>query len=141
MPLYPGVPQGASLLPRIPHQPPPACPSWGWVLGRWHGRCPAYHAVFSLENLIPGTRPIRRTTMRRRLLPVRTLTALLIVMFSRLTLFTSVILSPTQSPACSTGDTWLIWAPDLVLMPLFDIPSLNVSSTCSEPLGNRGRGA
>uniref|UniRef100_A0A8C3DL47 Uncharacterized protein n=1 Tax=Corvus moneduloides TaxID=1196302 RepID=A0A8C3DL47_CORMO len=56
-------------------------------------------------NLIPGTRPIRRTTMRRRLLPVRTLTALLIVMFSRLTLFTSVILSPTHSPACSTRDT------------------------------------
>lgn len=62
---------------------------------------------------MPGTRPIRRTTMRRRLLPVRTLTALLMVMFSRLTLFTSVILSPTHSPACSARGEQLSWAPDL----------------------------
>uniref|UniRef100_A0A8C6ZN11 Uncharacterized protein n=1 Tax=Nothoprocta perdicaria TaxID=30464 RepID=A0A8C6ZN11_NOTPE len=56
---------------------------------------------------MPGTRPMRRTTMRRRLLPVSTFTALLMVMFSRLTLFTSVILSPTHSPACSAGHTRL----------------------------------
>uniref|UniRef100_A0A8C4PBJ1 Uncharacterized protein n=1 Tax=Dromaius novaehollandiae TaxID=8790 RepID=A0A8C4PBJ1_DRONO len=61
---------------------------------------------------MPGTRPIRRTTMRRRLFPVRTLTALLMVMFSRLTLFTSVILSPTHSPACSARGTWLGRVPD-----------------------------
>uniref|UniRef100_A0A8C8AGG1 Uncharacterized protein n=1 Tax=Otus sunia TaxID=257818 RepID=A0A8C8AGG1_9STRI len=76
---------------------------------------------------MPGTRPIRRTTMRRRLLPVRTLTALLMVMFSRLTLFTSVILSPTHSPACSARGTRLSWAPDLAPMPLLGILSLNVS--------------
>uniref|UniRef100_A0A670I3D8 Uncharacterized protein n=1 Tax=Podarcis muralis TaxID=64176 RepID=A0A670I3D8_PODMU len=50
---------------------------------------------------IPGTLPMRLTTIRSRLFPVRTLTALPIVMFSKLTLFTSVILSPTHSPACS----------------------------------------
>uniref|UniRef100_A0A8C6Y194 Uncharacterized protein n=1 Tax=Naja naja TaxID=35670 RepID=A0A8C6Y194_NAJNA len=50
---------------------------------------------------IPGTLPIRLTTIRSLLFPVRTLMALPIVMFSKLTLFTSVILSPTQSPACS----------------------------------------
>uniref|UniRef100_A0A8C2UBZ1 Uncharacterized protein n=1 Tax=Coturnix japonica TaxID=93934 RepID=A0A8C2UBZ1_COTJA len=65
---------------------------------------------------MPGTRPIRRTTMRRRLLPVRTLTALLMVMFSRLTLFTSVILSPTHSPACSARGVQLSWAPSLTLL-------------------------
>uniref|UniRef100_A0A8C9F2L1 Uncharacterized protein n=1 Tax=Pavo cristatus TaxID=9049 RepID=A0A8C9F2L1_PAVCR len=64
---------------------------------------------------MPGTRPIRRTTMRRRLLPVRTLTALLMVMFSRLTLFTSVILSPTHSPACSARGGQLSWGPNLKL--------------------------
>uniref|UniRef100_A0A8C3JDM8 Uncharacterized protein n=1 Tax=Calidris pygmaea TaxID=425635 RepID=A0A8C3JDM8_9CHAR len=76
---------------------------------------------------MPGTRPIRRTTMRRRLLPVRTLTALLMVMFSRLTLFTSVILSPTHSPACSARGTRLAGPPHLAPMSFFGIPSLNVS--------------
>uniref|UniRef100_A0A8D0H651 Uncharacterized protein n=1 Tax=Sphenodon punctatus TaxID=8508 RepID=A0A8D0H651_SPHPU len=50
---------------------------------------------------IPGTLPMRRTTIRSRLFPVRTLTALPMVMCSRLTLFTSVILSPTHRPASS----------------------------------------
>lgn len=86
---------------------------------------------------MPGTRPIRRTTMRRRLLPVRTLTALLMVIFSRLTLFTSVILSPTHSPACSARGTWLGWAPDPALMSLFGV-SLNVTPASSGPHGSRG---
>uniref|UniRef100_A0A8C5R7Y2 Uncharacterized protein n=1 Tax=Leptobrachium leishanense TaxID=445787 RepID=A0A8C5R7Y2_9ANUR len=50
---------------------------------------------------IPGTFPIRLTIMRRRLFPVRTLTALLMVMLSKLMPFTSAILSPTHRPACS----------------------------------------
>uniref|UniRef100_A0A8D2LGU4 Uncharacterized protein n=1 Tax=Varanus komodoensis TaxID=61221 RepID=A0A8D2LGU4_VARKO len=57
---------------------------------------------------IPGTLPMRLTTIRSRLFPVRTLTALPIVMFSRLTLFTSVILSPTHSPACSINSWHLL---------------------------------
>lgn len=61
----------------------------------------AYHVVFSLENLIPGTFPIRLTIIRRRLFPVSTLTALPIVILSKLIPFTSAILSPTHRPARS----------------------------------------
>uniref|UniRef100_A0A671EA04 Uncharacterized protein n=1 Tax=Rhinolophus ferrumequinum TaxID=59479 RepID=A0A671EA04_RHIFE len=50
---------------------------------------------------MPGTRPMRLTIMCRRLLPVRTFTALPIVVLSRLSPFTSVILSPTHRPARS----------------------------------------
>uniref|UniRef100_A0A8C0VHU6 Uncharacterized protein n=1 Tax=Cyanistes caeruleus TaxID=156563 RepID=A0A8C0VHU6_CYACU len=76
---------------------------------------------------IPGTRPIRRTTMRRRLLPVRTLTALLIVMFSRLTLFTSVILSPTHSPQCNAEGSW----------PGYSLLARQVPGTAAQPGGTR----
>uniref|UniRef100_A0A3B4A687 Uncharacterized protein n=1 Tax=Periophthalmus magnuspinnatus TaxID=409849 RepID=A0A3B4A687_9GOBI len=53
---------------------------------------------------MPGILPTLRTTMRSRLFPVRTLTALLMVMLSMLTPFTSTSLSPTVSPACA-GET------------------------------------
>uniref|UniRef100_A0A8C2ZCW1 Uncharacterized protein n=1 Tax=Cyclopterus lumpus TaxID=8103 RepID=A0A8C2ZCW1_CYCLU len=45
---------------------------------------------------MPGTLPTRLTTILSLLLPVRTFTALLIVMLSRLTPFTSTSLSPTS---------------------------------------------
>lgn len=50
---------------------------------------------------MPGILPTRLTTIRNRLLPVRTFTALLMVMLSKVTPFTSTSLSPTVSPACS----------------------------------------
>lgn len=50
---------------------------------------------------MPGTRPMRLTIMCRRLLPVSTFTALPMVVLSRLSPFTSVILSPTHRPARS----------------------------------------
>uniref|UniRef100_A0A672GWS2 Uncharacterized protein n=1 Tax=Salarias fasciatus TaxID=181472 RepID=A0A672GWS2_SALFA len=50
---------------------------------------------------MPGTFPTRLTTILSLLLPVRTLTALLMVMLSRLTPFTSTSLSPTSRPASS----------------------------------------
>uniref|UniRef100_A0A673W238 Uncharacterized protein n=1 Tax=Salmo trutta TaxID=8032 RepID=A0A673W238_SALTR len=53
---------------------------------------------------IPGTLPTRLTTILSLLFPVRTLTALLIVMLSKLTPFTSTSLSPTHRPACSAPD-------------------------------------
>ena len=82
---------------------------WRW--GGWSGTRPAHHVVFSLENLMPGTRPMRLTIMCRRLLPVSTFTALPIVVLSRLSPFTSVILSPTHRPARSApGEGWLAWA-------------------------------
>uniref|UniRef100_A0A8C3GDJ1 Uncharacterized protein n=1 Tax=Cairina moschata TaxID=8855 RepID=A0A8C3GDJ1_CAIMO len=85
---------------------------------------------------MPGTRPMRRTTMRRRLLPVRTLTALLMVMFSRLTLFTSVILSPTHSPACSARGERLGRAPKIVPFPLLGAPSPS-GTRSAQPRGCR----
>uniref|UniRef100_A0A8C4DEZ1 Uncharacterized protein n=1 Tax=Dicentrarchus labrax TaxID=13489 RepID=A0A8C4DEZ1_DICLA len=56
---------------------------------------------------MPGILPTRLTTILSLLLPVRTFTALLMVMLSMLTPFTSISLSPTVSPACSadTGGT------------------------------------
>uniref|UniRef100_A0A4W4G306 Uncharacterized protein n=1 Tax=Electrophorus electricus TaxID=8005 RepID=A0A4W4G306_ELEEL len=54
---------------------------------------------------MPGTFPTRLTTMRKRLFPVRTLTALLMVMLSRLIPFTSTSLSPTYNPASSVAQT------------------------------------
>uniref|UniRef100_A0A3Q2QIT1 Uncharacterized protein n=1 Tax=Fundulus heteroclitus TaxID=8078 RepID=A0A3Q2QIT1_FUNHE len=48
---------------------------------------------------MPGTFPTRLTTILSLLLPVRTLTALLMVMLSRLMPFTSTSLSPTCRPA------------------------------------------
>uniref|UniRef100_A0A8D0AE39 Uncharacterized protein n=1 Tax=Sander lucioperca TaxID=283035 RepID=A0A8D0AE39_SANLU len=50
---------------------------------------------------MPGTLPTRLTTILSLLLPVRTFTALLIVMLSRLIPFTSTSLSPTNRPASS----------------------------------------
>lgn len=50
---------------------------------------------------MPGIFPTRLTTIRSLLLPVRTFTALLMVMLSKLTPFTSISLSPTVSPACA----------------------------------------
>uniref|UniRef100_A0A8D3CRZ0 Uncharacterized protein n=1 Tax=Scophthalmus maximus TaxID=52904 RepID=A0A8D3CRZ0_SCOMX len=50
---------------------------------------------------MPGTLPTRLTTVLSRLFPVRTLTALLMVMLSRLTPFTSTSLSPTSRPFTS----------------------------------------
>uniref|UniRef100_A0A8C4VX38 Uncharacterized protein n=1 Tax=Gopherus evgoodei TaxID=1825980 RepID=A0A8C4VX38_9SAUR len=47
---------------------------------------------------IPGTFPMRLSIIRSRLFPVRTLTALPMVMLSKLTPFTSVILSPMHRP-------------------------------------------
>uniref|UniRef100_A0A4X1U2F2 Uncharacterized protein n=1 Tax=Sus scrofa TaxID=9823 RepID=A0A4X1U2F2_PIG len=60
---------------------------------------------------MPGTRPMRLTIMCRRLLPVSTFTALPIVVLSRLSPFTSVILSPTHRPARSAGGkvAWATW--------------------------------
>uniref|UniRef100_A0A8D2K4F3 Uncharacterized protein n=1 Tax=Theropithecus gelada TaxID=9565 RepID=A0A8D2K4F3_THEGE len=58
---------------------------------------------------MPGTRPMRRTIMCRWLLPVSTFTALPMVMLSRLSPLTSVILSPTHRPARSApqdGSGW-----------------------------------
>uniref|UniRef100_A0A3B3D3F8 Uncharacterized protein n=1 Tax=Oryzias melastigma TaxID=30732 RepID=A0A3B3D3F8_ORYME len=60
-----------------------------------------HQVVFSLEYRIPGTLPTRRTTILSLLLPVRTFTALLMVMLSRLMPFTSTNLSPTCRPASS----------------------------------------
>uniref|UniRef100_A0A669CY81 Uncharacterized protein n=1 Tax=Oreochromis niloticus TaxID=8128 RepID=A0A669CY81_ORENI len=53
---------------------------------------------------MPGILPTRLTTILSLLFPVRTFTALLMVMLSRLTPFTSTSLSPTVSPA-SAADT------------------------------------
>uniref|UniRef100_A0A671YGN9 Uncharacterized protein n=1 Tax=Sparus aurata TaxID=8175 RepID=A0A671YGN9_SPAAU len=50
---------------------------------------------------MPGTLPTRLTTILSLLLPVSTFTALLMVMLSRLTPFTSTSLSPTSRPASS----------------------------------------
>uniref|UniRef100_A0A3B5K3H1 Uncharacterized protein n=1 Tax=Takifugu rubripes TaxID=31033 RepID=A0A3B5K3H1_TAKRU len=50
---------------------------------------------------MPGTLPTRLTTILSLLLPVSTLTALLMVMLSRLMPFTSTSLSPTSKPASS----------------------------------------
>uniref|UniRef100_A0A3B3YRL1 Uncharacterized protein n=1 Tax=Poecilia mexicana TaxID=48701 RepID=A0A3B3YRL1_9TELE len=50
---------------------------------------------------MPGTFPTRLTTILSLLLPVSTFTALLMVMLSRLTPFTSTSLSPTCRPASS----------------------------------------
>ena len=50
---------------------------------------------------MPGILPTRLTAMRSLLLPVRTFTALLMEMLSKLTPFTSTSLSPTVSPACA----------------------------------------
>uniref|UniRef100_A0A3Q2DW24 Uncharacterized protein n=1 Tax=Cyprinodon variegatus TaxID=28743 RepID=A0A3Q2DW24_CYPVA len=50
---------------------------------------------------MPGTFPTRLTTILSLLLPVRTFTALLMVILSRLIPFTSTSLSPTCRPASS----------------------------------------
>uniref|UniRef100_A0A8D3DIJ5 Uncharacterized protein n=1 Tax=Scophthalmus maximus TaxID=52904 RepID=A0A8D3DIJ5_SCOMX len=55
---------------------------------------------------MPGILPTRLTTILSRLLPVRTFTALLMVMLSRLTPFTSTSLSPTVSPAWAADTRW-----------------------------------
>lgn len=80
----------------------------GKTLGRgrevWARPGATHHVVFSLENLMPGTRPMRRTIMCRQLLLVSSRTALPIVVLSRLSPFTSVILSPTHRPARSAQE-------------------------------------
>uniref|UniRef100_A0A7N8YD08 Uncharacterized protein n=1 Tax=Mastacembelus armatus TaxID=205130 RepID=A0A7N8YD08_9TELE len=50
---------------------------------------------------MPGTLPTRLTTILSLLFPVRTFTALLMVMLSKLMPLTSTSLSPTSRPACS----------------------------------------
>uniref|UniRef100_A0A672FAD1 Uncharacterized protein n=1 Tax=Salarias fasciatus TaxID=181472 RepID=A0A672FAD1_SALFA len=50
---------------------------------------------------MPGILPTRLTTILSLLLPVRTFTALPMVMLSMLTPFTSTSLSPTVNPACA----------------------------------------
>lgn len=72
--------------------------------GVWGRPGATHHVVFSLENLMPGTRPMRRTIMCRQLLLVSSRTALPIVVLSRLSPFTSVILSPTHRPARSAQE-------------------------------------
>lgn len=72
--------------------------------GVWARPGATHHVVFSLENLMPGTRPMRRTIMCRQLLLVSSRTALPIVVLSRLSPFTSVILSPTHRPARSAQE-------------------------------------
>uniref|UniRef100_A0A8C4F0S5 Uncharacterized protein n=1 Tax=Dicentrarchus labrax TaxID=13489 RepID=A0A8C4F0S5_DICLA len=52
---------------------------------------------------MPGTLPTRLTTILSLLFPVRTFTALLMVMLSRLIPFTSTSLSPTSRPASSVN--------------------------------------
>lgn len=74
---------------------------WGVELGVGGWGQASHHVVFSLENLMPGTRPMRLTIMWSRLLPVSTFTALPMVVLSRLSPFTSVILSPMHRPARS----------------------------------------
>uniref|UniRef100_A0A673BI52 Uncharacterized protein n=1 Tax=Sphaeramia orbicularis TaxID=375764 RepID=A0A673BI52_9TELE len=56
---------------------------------------------------MPGILPTRLTTIFSLLLPVSTFTALLMVMFSKLTPFTSISLSPMTKPDCAedTGGT------------------------------------
>ena len=58
-----------------------------------------HHEVFSLANLKPGIFPTLLTIMLRVLLLVSMVTALLEAMFAILTLFTSMMLSPTHNPA------------------------------------------
>uniref|UniRef100_A0A6Q2XXN4 Uncharacterized protein n=1 Tax=Esox lucius TaxID=8010 RepID=A0A6Q2XXN4_ESOLU len=53
---------------------------------------------------IPGTFPTRLNTILSRAFPVRTFTALLMVMPSKLIPFTSTSWSPTHRPACSGGE-------------------------------------
>uniref|UniRef100_A0A8C8URV3 Uncharacterized protein n=1 Tax=Peromyscus maniculatus bairdii TaxID=230844 RepID=A0A8C8URV3_PERMB len=60
---------------------------------------------------MPGTRPMRRTIMCRQLLLVSSLTALPIVVLSRLSPFTSVILSPTHRPARSAPERGRVSGP------------------------------
>uniref|UniRef100_A0A667XA46 Uncharacterized protein n=1 Tax=Myripristis murdjan TaxID=586833 RepID=A0A667XA46_9TELE len=57
---------------------------------------------------MPGILPTRLTTILSLLLPVRTFTALLMVMLSRLIPFTSTSLSPTHKPACSLSSSTLL---------------------------------
>lgn len=66
-------------------------------------RALSHQVVFSLEKRMPGTLPTRLTTILSRLLPVSTLTALLMVMLSRLIPLTSTSLSPTSRPASSVN--------------------------------------
>uniref|UniRef100_A0A3B4YCV7 Uncharacterized protein n=1 Tax=Seriola lalandi dorsalis TaxID=1841481 RepID=A0A3B4YCV7_SERLL len=65
---------------------------------------------------MPGILPTRLTTILSLLFPVRTFTALLMVMLSRLTPFTSTSLSPTVSPACAVhGNRAPSSCPDLTI--------------------------
>lgn len=91
---------------------------------------------------MPGILPTRLTTIRNLLLPVRTFTALLMLMLSKLTPFTSTSLSPTASPACaaSTGGRQrnkLALFPPISLVLLAELSSstllTNMPSPCSEP--------
>uniref|UniRef100_A0A3P8V946 Uncharacterized protein n=1 Tax=Cynoglossus semilaevis TaxID=244447 RepID=A0A3P8V946_CYNSE len=77
---------------------------------------------------IPGTFPTRLTTILSLLFPVSTLTALLMVMLSKLIPFTSTSLSPTSRPAssknnfsCLDRSVWL------------EVQLLSQGSCCSSP--------
>lgn len=99
--------------------PPPARGWVGWTgWGKVRaGTRPSHHVVFSLENLMPGTRPMRLTVRCKRLLPVSTFTALPMVVLSRLSPFTSVILSPTHRPARSAPGEGVSWHGPLGTIP------------------------
>uniref|UniRef100_A0A669E0W6 Uncharacterized protein n=1 Tax=Oreochromis niloticus TaxID=8128 RepID=A0A669E0W6_ORENI len=58
---------------------------------------------------MPGILPTHLTTILSMLFPIRTLTALLMVMLSRLTPFTSTSLLPTVSPASAADTLFLKW--------------------------------
>lgn len=91
---------------------------------------------------MPGILPTRLTTIRSLLLPVRTFTALLMVMLSKLTPFTSISLSPTVSLACAAvarGRQIKIPGVPSQILPVLpaELSSstllTNMPSPCSEP--------
>uniref|UniRef100_A0A8C7ZPQ4 Uncharacterized protein n=1 Tax=Oryzias sinensis TaxID=183150 RepID=A0A8C7ZPQ4_9TELE len=77
---------------------------------------------------IPGTLPTRRTTILSLLLPVRTFTALLMVMLSRLMPFTSTNLSPTCRPASSVNQH-----PNIIIKKMHSNADVTHTNLMSEP--------
>uniref|UniRef100_A0A669CA32 Uncharacterized protein n=1 Tax=Oreochromis niloticus TaxID=8128 RepID=A0A669CA32_ORENI len=82
---------------------------------------------------MPGILPTHLTTILSLLFPIRTFTALLMVMLSRLTPFTSTSLSPTVSPA-STADT--LYNPGLINQRCWRDPTVSSvpSGTTESPV-------
>uniref|UniRef100_A0A3B3U2P2 Uncharacterized protein n=1 Tax=Poecilia latipinna TaxID=48699 RepID=A0A3B3U2P2_9TELE len=70
-----------------------------------------------------GIFPTRLTTILSLLFPVRTFTALLMVMLSRLTPFTSISLSPTVSPACAHVAHGALGSPTLASIAEVGVPA------------------